>query len=76
MSTGMVSRPILSSHSVPETSPHAARRTVIPASNERTNEMGTRNRHGRISWGDPHKLANPLSQASDACPYWLMSLLA
>jgi len=38
---------------------HAARHTVVPASYERINEMGTRNRHGRISWGDPHKRANP-----------------
>jgi hypothetical protein len=35
---------------------HAARYTVVRASYGRINEMGTRNRHGRISWDDPHKL--------------------
>jgi len=39
--------------------PHAARHTVIPAGHGRINQMGTRNRHGRISWDDPHKLPNP-----------------
>jgi hypothetical protein len=39
-----------------ESLPHAARHTVIPAGHGRINQMGTRNRHGRISWDDPHKL--------------------
>ena len=39
--------------------PHAARHTVIPAGYGRINQMGTRNRRGRISWDDPHKLPNP-----------------
>jgi len=38
--------------------PHSARHTVIPAGHGRINPMGTRNRHGRISWVDPHKLPN------------------
>src|SRR5271166_3262402 len=39
--------------------PHAARHTVKPAGHGRINQMGTRNRHGRISWDHPHKLPNP-----------------
>jgi len=43
-----------------ESLPHAARYTVVPATYGRINEMGTRDRHGRISWGDPYKLVNPI----------------
>jgi hypothetical protein len=32
---------------------------VIPAGHGRINQVGTRNRHGRISWNDPHNLHNP-----------------
>ena len=40
--------------------PHAARQSVIPAGHGRINQMGARNRHGRISWDDPHNLPNPI----------------
>ena len=42
-----------------EDPPYAARHTVIPAGHGRINQMGTRNRHGPISWDDSHKLPNP-----------------
>jgi len=38
---------------------HATRHTVIPTGYGRINQMGTRNRHDRISWDDPHNLPNP-----------------
>jgi len=42
-----------------ESPPHAARHTVIPAGYRRINQMGTRNRHDRICWDDPHNLPDP-----------------
>jgi transcriptional regulator with XRE-family HTH domain len=51
-----------------ESPPHAADHALIPTSHRSINQMRTRDRHGRISWDDPHNLTLPARRVNIAMP--------